>query len=209
MKLYYFESPNSIKPCAVAKYLDAPVEYVRVDLTKGEHKQPDFLAVNPNGKAPALLDGDMRLWESHAIMAYQAQKAGSNLWPTDPVEQVDVLRWLNWDTAHFFRHAANLWSENVFKQVIGRGDPDEAAVEEATGFVRQFGAVLNDHLKGRSHLVGDRLTIADFIVATHLPMAKQARLPIEDFDEIRRWHDSMEAIKAWRNPWPERQPQAA
>ncbi len=70
MKLYYSQTPNPYKACAVAKYLQLPVEFVPVDLGRGEHKQPDYMAVNPNGKTPALEDGDVRLWEAHAIMAY-------------------------------------------------------------------------------------------------------------------------------------------
>jgi glutathione S-transferase len=61
MKLYYFETPNAGKACAVARYLNVPVEFVRVDLTKGEHRTPAFLAINPNGKMPALEDGAVRL----------------------------------------------------------------------------------------------------------------------------------------------------
>ena len=78
MKLYYFETINGQKACAVAKYLDAPVEYVRVDLSKGEHKAPGYLAINPNGKIPALVDGETNLWESSAIMCYLALKAKSS-----------------------------------------------------------------------------------------------------------------------------------
>ena len=112
MKLYYFETPNARKACAVARHLDAPVEFVRVDLTKGEHKAPTFLTINPNGKVPALEDGEMRLWESAAIMAYLADKAGSDLWPKD-ARQIDVIRWLTWDAMHFSRHAATLFFEQV------------------------------------------------------------------------------------------------
>ena len=131
MKLYYSKTPNPYKACAVAKYLNAPVEFVPVNLGLGEHKQPDFLAVNPNGKTPALEDGDVRLWEAHAIMAYLAQKAGSDLWPLDPLQQTEVLKWLNWDTAHFSRHAGRIWFQNYFKGVIGAGGSDE--VEDAMG----------------------------------------------------------------------------
>jgi glutathione S-transferase len=92
MRLYYFETPNARKPCAVAKYLGSPVEFVRVDLARSEHKQPAFLAINPNGRVPALEDGSLKLWESHAIMCYLARKADSDLWPTDEVEQIDILR---------------------------------------------------------------------------------------------------------------------
>ncbi|MGI9407247.1 MAG: glutathione S-transferase family protein, partial [Hyphomicrobiaceae bacterium] len=105
MKLFYFETPNPLKPCAVAKYLGSPVEFVRVDLGKGEQKDPAYLEVNPNGKVPALEDGDVKLWEAHSIMAYLALKAGSDLWPSDPMQQIQVMKWLNWDTAHFSRHA--------------------------------------------------------------------------------------------------------
>ena len=203
MQLYYFHTQNSHKPLAVARYLDSPVECILVDLSKGEHKQPDFLAINPNGKLPALADGDVKLWEAHSIMAYLAVKAGSDLWPGDPIEQVHVLKWLNWDTAHFSRHAARLWFENSFKQLIGRGDPDPAEVEEATGFFHQFAGVLDDFLKGRDYLVADRLTIADFGVATYLPAATQAKLPLDGYPEIQRWYATLDALDAWREPWPQ------
>ena len=81
MKLYYFDVLNPRKACAVARYLNAPIEYVYLDPAKGEHKTPQYLAINPNGKVPALTDGDLKLWESNAIMCHLAQKAGSDLWP--------------------------------------------------------------------------------------------------------------------------------
>ena len=101
MKLYYFETINPQKACAVARYLDSPVEFVRVDLAKGEHKTPDYLAINPNGKVPALVDGDTKLWESNAIMCHLARKAKSDLWPTDPIKQIEVLKWLSWNSRAF------------------------------------------------------------------------------------------------------------
>lgn len=202
MKLYYFETPNPRKPCAVATYLQSPVEFVRVDLTKGEQQSPAFLAVNPNGKVPALSDGEVRLWEGHTIMIYLAQKAGSDLWPRDPMKQIDILRWLNWDTAHFSRHGGTLLFENHIKGAFGLGAPDQAAIEEATGFFKRFAAVLDGHLEGRRYVLGDDLTVADFGLASMLPTAKEAKLPLGDFKEISRWHDGMMEIPAWRDPFP-------
>ncbi len=112
MKLYYFETPNTRKPCAVAKYLGSPVEFVLLDPAKQEHKTPEFLAINPNGKVPALKDGEAKLWESSAIMCYLADKAGSDLWPKDE-RQIDIIRWFSWDTAHFSRHAGTLFFQYV------------------------------------------------------------------------------------------------
>jgi len=151
MKLYYFETPNPRKPCAVAKHLGSDVEFVRVDLSQGENKTPEFLAINPNGKVPALTDGDVKLWEAHTIMIYLAHKAGSDLWPSDPLKQIDVLRWLNWDTAHFSRHGGQLYFQHFIKELFGMGPPDDAIVEESSGFFKQFSAVL-DKLPGRSRL---------------------------------------------------------
>ena len=202
MKLYYSETPNPRKACAVAKHTGAPVEFVLVELARGEHKSPPYLAINPNGKTPALADGDIHLWEAHAIMAYVSHKAGSDLWPSDPVEQIEVMKWLNWDTAHFSRHAGRLWFQRFLKGAIGAGDPDAAEIEEATGFFLQFAGVLNDYLKGKDFLVANRLTIADFGVATFMPLAGQAELPLADFGEIRRWSDALMALDAWREPWP-------
>ncbi|MCR9138826.1 MAG: glutathione S-transferase family protein [Alphaproteobacteria bacterium] len=202
MKLYYSETPNPHKPCAVAKYLQIPVDYVRVDLGRGEHKHPAYLSINPNGKTPALEDGDISLWEAHAIMVYLAHKSGSDLWPEDALDQIEVMKWLNWDTAHFSRHAGRLWFQNFFKGVIGAGEPDPAEIEDAMGFFRQFAGVLDDHMKGRDHVVGDSLTIADFGVATFMPRWKEAGLPLEDYPQISRWHDRMATLDAWTNPWP-------
>ena len=202
MKLYYFETPNSYKPCAVAKYLGSPAELVRVDLAKGENRTPEFLAVNPNAKVPALSDGDLRIWEGPAIMVYLAQQAGSDLWPREPSRQVEVVQWLNWDTAHFSRHAGSLFFENYIKSAFGMGEPDTAAIEEATKFFVQFAAVLDQHLAGRAYILGDALTVADFAVAAELPYADKAKLPLDGFDEIARWHASLMEIPAWQAPFP-------
>jgi glutathione S-transferase len=205
MKLYYFETPNTRKPCAVAKYLGSPVEFVLLDPAKQEHKSPAFLAINPNGKVPALEDGETKFWESSAIMCYLAHKAGSDLWPKDE-RQIDIIRWFSWDTAHFSRHAGVLFFQHVVKRWIGAGNADPAVVEEATEFFKQFASVLNAYLKGRQYLVGDTLTLADFAVGAFLPYADEARLPIDGFPEIQRWHARLNEIDAWREPFPETAP---
>ncbi len=203
MKLYYFETPNPRKPCAVAKYLESPVEFVRIDLAKGEHQTPEYLAINPNGKVPALVDGDINLWESHAIMAHLAVQAGSDLWPSDSGQQIEVLRWLLWDVAHFSRHAGTLFFERVIKPNFGRGEPDQAAIEEATGFFVRFAGVLDDHLANHDYMVADRLTIVDFGLSAMLPNATEAQLPLDGRDNIAAWLARLGEIDAWANPWPE------
>lgn len=201
MKLHYAEVLNPRKACAVARYLHSPVEFVHVDLGKGEQQTPQFLALNPNAKVPVLEDGDHVVWESNAIMAYLARKAGSDLWPSDE-RQIDVVRWLSWDLTHFTSYAGALYFEHLIKAKFDLGPPDLAVVEEATSNFRAFAGVLNDHMAGRKYLVGDDLTIADFAVAVSLPYAEGAKIPLGEFRELERWHERLNALTAWREPFP-------
>lgn len=202
MKLYYFETPNARKACGVARYLGLPVDFIHVDLGKGEHKTPDFLQLNPNGKVPVLQDEETVVWESPSIMLYLAQKAGSALWPSDPARQAEVLRWINWDTAHFGRHAGKLFWERAIKPMFNLGEPNQAEIAEATGFFTQFAAVLDNHLAERDYLLGNQLTIADFAVDSMLTVSEQAQLPIDDFANVGRWHAKMMDLPAWREAFP-------
>jgi glutathione S-transferase len=203
MQLYFAETLSPRKACAVARYLDADVEFVHVDLGKGQQRSPDYLALNPNGKVPTLVDGDTVVWEANAIMCYLADRAGSALWPKD-ARQIDVIRWLSWDADHFTRHGGTLYFEHLIKPAFGLGPPDAAVVDEATRDFRRAARVLDAHLANRAFLLGDDLTIADFAVAASLPYAMDARLPLDDSAHIRRWHDRLEQMDAWREPFPRR-----
>jgi glutathione S-transferase len=209
MQLYYFETLNPRKACAVARYLNSPVEFKRIDLGKGEQKSPQFLAINPNGKVPALSDGGLKLWEANAIMCYLAKAAGSELWPSDTAGQIDLQRWLSWNSEHFTRHAGSLYFQHLIKPRFLGQAPDAKAVEEATGFFKQFAQVLDDHLRDRPYLLGERLSLADFAVAVTLPYAQEAKIPVAGFPAIVRWHDRLTELPAWRQPFPDRTSAAA
>lgn len=202
MKLFYAETLSPRKACAVAKHLNSPVVFTRVDLGKGEHKMPEFLAINPNGLVPVLVDGHTTLWEADAIMCHLARTAGSDLWPTDS-RQTEVVRWLSWGTQHFTRHGGTLYFEHLIKPNFGLGPTDAEATKDATNAFRQSAQVLNDHLRGRNYLVGDALTVADFAVAVSLPYAAGAKIPVAEFPEIERWHARLDRLPAWREPFPD------
>ena len=202
MKLYYYEFLNPRKACAAAKYLESPVEFVRVNVGKNAHKTPEFLAINPNGRIPALEDGDLRLWESNAIMCHLARKAGSPFWPKDGDAQIDAIRWLSWDGASFSLHGGALYFEFVIKPMFGIGPPDKALVADAQKRLRQSAQVLDDHLRDRDFLLGSMLTVADFAVAATLPYPEAVAEPLEGFANIARWHGRLNDLPAWRDPFP-------
>lgn len=202
MKLYWADVLNPRKVCAVAKHIGAPVEYVHVELTKGEHASPAFRARNPNAKLPVLVDGDTVLWESDAIMVHLAFHARSDLWPRD-ARQIEVVRWMSWNQAHFNRWAGTLFFENVVKPRFGMGALDATKVAEASRQFAVFARVLDAHLDGRDWLVDGALSLADFAVSATLPWAEPARLPLQAFPAIRAWHERLLTIPAWRDPYPE------
>ena len=108
MKLYGFPpSPNTWQVRALADYLGVPLEFEFVDLTKGGSRTPAFLAINPTGRTPALVDGDFKLWETLAIMQYVASKKPNALWPNDARIRADITRWQSWNLAHW---NCDVWS---------------------------------------------------------------------------------------------------
>ena len=133
MKFYFNPlSANCRKVSAVIQHLEMKVEEVLIDLAKGENNSPNFLAVNPNGMVPTLVDGDVAMWESHAIMTYLADQAGSEIWPDSPVRH-DITRWLSWQLAHLGPACDTLTFQNFLKKAIeNRVKPgDEQGVENA------------------------------------------------------------------------------
>jgi glutathione S-transferase len=96
MKIYWIKSQAPRRVLALVKHLGLKAEFVEVDMMGGGFKKPNYVALNPNMKAPTLVDGDLILWESSAIMAHLCIQAGSDMWPANtPTEQVEVLRWLS------------------------------------------------------------------------------------------------------------------
>ena len=202
MKLYYDETLNPRKACALARYLGSPVELVHVELGKGQHRTPEFIAMNPNAKLPVLETDDGYLWESNAIMCRLAQIAGSDLWPADPGRQIDVIRWLCWDGQHFSRHGGSLYFEHVIRRKFSLGEPDARVVEEAIGHMRRYLAVLDAHLQQQDFIVAGKLSVADFAVGITLPYAEAARIPADDYPAVCRWHDRLRALPGWLDPFP-------
>lgn len=204
MKFYSFApSQNCRRSLGVINHLKLTPEIIPVDLSKGEHHAPDFLALNGNAKVPVLVDGNVTLNESNAINVYLAEKSGdTQLWPSDPAKRADVNRWMCWQMAHFAPACDMLQWENVGKPFFGAGDPDPARVAEGEGLFRRFAAVLDKALEGRQFVTGDQLTLADFAIAANLTYAEPAKMPVVELRNIMGWNERMNGIEAWRKSSP-------
>ncbi len=200
MKLYVTPlSPNVRRVRLTAAVLQIDLQEITLDLTKGEHKQPEYLALNPNGAVPTLVDGDFVLTESRAIMQYLAsKKPESGLIPKDEQARTDSVRWQFWDAAHFSPQLGTLTFEKIIKPLLGLGEPRQDKIDEAFTNLRRFGAVLDERLERREYLVGNAVTIADLTIACSLMYAKQTNAPLGDFPNIQSWFSRISDLTAWR-----------
>jgi glutathione S-transferase len=205
MKLYGFPpSPNTWKVRALAAYLKTPLEFEFVDLTKGASRTPAYLAINPTGRTPTLVDGDFKLWESNAIMQYIASKTSDSVWPNDARARADIARWQFWQLAHWGAEACQpLTFQRLVKQIINLGPPDEAVVAKATECFNKEAKLLDAHLAKQKCLVGDALTIADFAVAAPLFHAERAEMPLGPYANLRGWFERVSALSCWREAAPQ------
>ncbi len=204
MKLYMNAlSPNVRRVRLTAAVLGIDLEEKTLDFTKGEHKNPEYLALNPNGAVPTLVDGDFALTESRAIMQYLAsKKPESGLLPRDEKARADVVRWQFWDASHFSPQLGTLAFEKLVKAMMGMGEPDQRKIEDALTNFRRFGAVLNKRLEGKKYIVGDALTIADLTMASSLMYAKQTDAPLGEFANVQSWFSRISDMDAWKKTNP-------
>jgi glutathione S-transferase len=200
MKLFHNPlSPNVRRVRLTAAVLGIELEEKRLDFAKGEHKNPEYLALNPNGAVPTLVDGDFVLTESRAIMQYLAsKKPESGLLPRDEAARADVTRWQFWDASHFSPVLAGLAFEKLLKGMMGLGDPDANKIQESLGGFRRFGAVLNKRLEGKQHIVGNALTLADLTICSSLMYAKQAEVPLSEFPNVQALLSRVSDLDAWK-----------
>jgi glutathione S-transferase len=183
--------------------LDVPVTLKLVDLAKGEQRTPEYRRLNPNGKVPTLVDGDLALWESHAIMTYLADKTpGNALYPQQLEKRADVNRWLYWSSAHYVPPIGTLNFENMLKPQFGMGEPDAARVKQAEADLRLYAGILDRHLESRQWVANGAMSLADISLACPLMSTVPAKLPVQDFKHVQAWLSRVQSLDAWKRTNP-------
>jgi glutathione S-transferase len=199
LKIYAFPlSPRSFKVLWGANQIGVPFELKLVDFSKGGQNAPEFLALNPNGRAPVIDDGGYVLWESNAILEYLASlKAESGLLSADPRARLAVTKWLYWESAHWDPACAIFAFERVVKALFGRGEPVQSEIDRGTQMFERIGKVLDGALAQHRYVAGEHLTVADISLGASLCIADQARFPIDEYRNIQRWKADLASLPSW------------
>lgn len=188
IKLYNFpRSGHAHRVELMLSLLQLPTELIFVDLAKGAHKQPEYLAINPFGQVPALDDQGVILADSNAILVYLAQKYGNGRWlPTDPVGAAKVQRWLSVAAGQIAFGPARARLITVF------GAPYNA--EEAITRAHDLLKVMDHELADRPWLAGNEPTIADVSAYSYIAHAPEGNVSLEDYANVSAWLARVEAL---------------
>jgi glutathione S-transferase len=188
MRLYEFPPTRSIRVRWTLQELGVPFESVTVNLIEGEHRKPDFLALNPAGKLPVLVDGDLVLTESVAIVMYLADKyREQGLLPSSLAARSQAYRWLLFATTELEQP---LWRIARHTRIYPEAERLPGDIAIARREFTEMAAVLARHMAGREFVVGSHAGVVDFVTAYTLDWANEVGL-LGDYPGLREYIERM------------------
>jgi GST-like protein len=198
IELYTWSTPNGRKASIMLEEVELPYRVHPVDITRDEQHRPDFLAISPNNKIPAIIDTDAGIttMESGAILMYLAEKSG-RLLPTSPRERWKTIEWLMWQIggigpmlgqAHHFLHFNKGVSEYAERRYR----------DEAMRLYR----VLDRRLSGNAYVVGAQYTIADVATWPWIARFEWQGIDLGDYPNVTRWYREIATRPAVRRGYP-------
>ncbi len=166
LQLYSLPTPNGVKVSIALEELGLPYEAHKVNFQTNDQTTPEFLSLNPNNKIPAILDPQgpggqpLALFESGAILIYLADKTGKLL-PADPARRYQAIQWLMWQMGGLGPMFGQL---GFFHKFAGKDYEDKRPRDRYVAESKRLLGVLNQHLAGRSWMMGDDYTVADIAI---------------------------------------------
>ena len=200
MKLYYHPASTTSRPIMMfAADHRLKLDYQLVDLFTGEHMQPAFAIINPNQAVPVLDDDGFRLTECSAILKYLAEKFDLPEYPKNLKARARVNEVMDWFNTGFYRD----WAYNMlYPQIFPHHkrpseDGQKVAVEWGRDKAGFWLSVLNDHYlgKGNKYLLGDQITVADYMGAGFVSAGELIRYDLTKFPNVKAWLDRMKSLK--------------
>jgi glutathione S-transferase len=159
-----------------------------------DSKTDDYLSVNPNGRIPALVDGDVTLFESMAINLYLTKKYAPTLYPASEGEQAKAIQWSVWAISEIEPQQMQI----VIQKFFNRNNIDQSTIDSATENLQRPLAVLNEHLADRKYLLGDSFTVADLNVSGVMLLMQMIEFDLSAYPNIKNWTErcySRDALK--------------
>jgi GST-like protein len=186
-RLYAWHTPNARKVSVMLEEVGLPYEIVKVNITKGEQFTPEFTAISPNQKIPAITDGALSLSESGAILIYLAEKTGK-LFPQKT--RYEILQWLMFQMAHIGpmlgqAHHFRLLAKEKLPYAIQRYEKEAARLFQ----------VMEDQLQRREYLAGE-YSIADIATYPWIMRHFNFGVALEEYPAVKRWTDRIGARPA-------------
>ena len=196
MKLYHFPSPNPQKVTFALLELGLDCEKIPLDLAKGEQREPAFLAVNPAGRVPVLVDGDRTLTESHAILAYLGETT-RRLWPATAAGRAEALQWLFFLSQHIMPHAGEV-ALRIRARIVGI-PVDEATVSRGEKAMPTPIRVVDGQLAKNRWMLG-----ADFsrVACAYCPIhnvIEKAGFSFAEFPRVSTYLEAMRSRETWKD----------
>ncbi|MCK6375170.1 MAG: glutathione S-transferase [Zoogloea sp.] len=188
MKLYDLTlSGNCYKVRLFAALAGIPVDIVPVDFLAGEHKRPPLSELNPWGEIPILVDGEVVLRDSQAILVYLARRYAGEAWlPNDPAAMAEVVQWLSTAANEVQNGPGAARLVDKFGYALDKAD----TLRRAARILPLIDARLADH----DWLALDRPTIADCAVLPYVALAPEGGVALSDFPHIRAWIARVQAL---------------
>ncbi|MCE9586002.1 glutathione S-transferase family protein [Candidatus Uhrbacteria bacterium] len=181
MKIYGTKQSSASRCYWAAAEAGVELENVPLDFQKQEHKSEAFLKLNPNGKVPTLVDGDVVIWESMAINNYILEKHKPELFgEMDAGSHALLLQWSYWSLAHLQKAIEPLYMQKWIGPMSAEGV--EAAKADSTKWL----TILDKHLEGREYIVGKTFTIADINVGS-VAFSGKDHIDYNAFPNVSRW----------------------
>ena len=182
IRLYTWDTPNGRKVSIALEEFGLPYEVVPIDIGKDEQFDPEFLAISPNNKIPAIVDGDIALMESGAILLYLAEKTGKLLPPFGTPGYWTVLQWVMWQMAHFGPMLGQAHHFLHFKRGVS-----EYAEQRYRGEAARLYRVLDARLAGRDY-IADEFSIADIIIWPWSTRHDWQEIDLHDYPNVYNWY---------------------
>ncbi len=184
LKIYGVAGSRAYRTLWMVNELGLEYENMPIHFADGSAKTPEYLAINPNGRIPAIDDNGLKLWESMAINLYLARKHDKGLWPKTIEGEAQAIQWSFWVMTEVEKPTLAVLFHKVF---LPEGQRDPKAAEDGEQQLQRPLKVLDQALAKTGYLVGSSFTVADLNVASVLSWARIARMDLSAYPHVDKW----------------------